>query len=141
DLAFVLKLTTVQVRASDPDALVIAGGLKAADVAWLESLYREDVSAYVDARAVEAPAPDALEGASALAPLLALVEKEDPTAVVAVTGIGLDDEGQAPRRLGDWELRLLGTRAVAHSYATTAAAFAPALSVATALKDVLTAEV
>ncbi|HET6898374.1 MAG TPA: hypothetical protein VFK70_08505, partial [Vicinamibacteria bacterium] len=87
----------------------------AADAGWLESLYREDVAAYVDAVAVQAPAPDALDGASALAPLLALVEKEDPTAVVAVTGIPLDDEGQAPRRLGDWELRLLGTKGTAHA--------------------------
>ena len=140
-LGFVLKLTTVQVRAADPDALVVAGGLEATDTAWLESLYREDVAAYVDAVAVRAPAPDALDGASALAPLLALVEKEDPTAVVAVTGIPLDDEGQASRRLGDWELRLLGTKGTAHAYATTAAALPPALNVATALKDLLTAEV
>jgi MucB/RseB family protein len=140
-VGFVLKLTTVQVRAADSDALVVAGGLEATDTAWLESLYREDVAAYVDAVAVRAPAPDALDGASALAPLLALVEKEDPTAVVAVTGIPLDDEGQAPRRLGDWELRLLGTKGTAHAYATTAAALPSALNVATALKDLLTAEV
>ena len=140
-LGFVLKLATVQVRAADPDALVVAGGFKTADTGWIESLYREDVAAYVDAVGVEAPAPDALAGASALAPLLALVEKEDPTAVVAVSGIALQDEAQAPRRLGDWELRLLGTKAVAHSYATTAAAFAPALDVATAIKDLLSAEV
>ncbi|HEU0091641.1 MAG TPA: sigma-E factor regulatory protein RseB domain-containing protein [Vicinamibacteria bacterium] len=141
ELAFLLKLTTVQVRAVDADALVVAGGLQAADTAWLESLYREDVAAYLDAVAVEAPAPDALDGATALGPLLALVEREDPTAVVAVTGIPLGDESVAPRRLGDWELRLLGTKAAAHSYAATAAAFAPALSVATAVKDLLTAEV
>ncbi len=141
ELAFLLKLTTVQVRAADADALVVAGGLQAADTAWLESLYREDVAAYLDAVAVEAPAPDALDGASALAPLLALVEREDPTAVVAVTGIPLGDESLAPRRLGDWELRLLGTKAAAHCYAATAAAFAPALRVATAVKDLLTAEV
>ncbi|HYU44363.1 MAG TPA: sigma-E factor regulatory protein RseB domain-containing protein [Vicinamibacteria bacterium] len=141
ELAFLLKLTTVQVRAADADALVVAGGLQAADTAWLESLYREDVAAYLDAVAVEAPAPDALDGASALAPLLALVEREDPTAVVAVTGIPLGDESLAPRRLGDWELRLLGTKAAAHGYAATAAAFAPALRVATAVKDLLTAEV
>ena len=140
-LGFVLKLTTVQVRAADPDALVVAGGLRAADTGWLESLYREDVAAYVDAVAVQAPAPDALDGASAVAPLLALVEKEDPTAVVVVTGIPLEDEGQAPRRLGDWELRLLGTKGTAHAYATTATALPPALNVATALKDLLTAEV
>jgi len=141
ELGFLLKLTTVQVRAADADALVVAGGLQAADTAWLESLYREDVAAYLDAVAVEAPAPDALDGASALAPLLALVEREDPTAVVAVTGIPLGDESLAPRRLGDWELRLLGTKAAAHCYAATAAAFAPALRVATAVKDLLTAEV
>ena len=141
ELAFVLKLTTVQVRAADPDVLVVAGGFQAADTAWLESLYREDVAAYVDAVAVEAPAPDALGGASALAPLLAVVEREDSTAVVGVTGIPLDDEALAARRLGDWELRLLGTRAVAHAYATAAPAFTPALGVATALKDLLTAEV
>jgi MucB/RseB family protein len=141
ELAFLLKLTTVQVRAADAEALVVAGGLQAADTAWLESLYREDVAAYLDAVAVEAPAPDALDGASALGPLLALVEREDPSAVVAVTGIPLGDESLAPRRLGDWELRLLGTKAVAHGYAATAAAFAPALNVATAVKDLLTAEV
>jgi hypothetical protein len=140
-LGFILKLAAVQVRAADADALVVAGGLEAADTGWLESLYREDVAAYVDAVAVRAPAADALEGAIALAPLLALVEKEDPTAVVAVTGIPLEDEGQAPRRLGDWELRLLGTKGTAHAYATTAAALPPALNVATALKDLLTAEV
>ena len=138
---FILKLTAVQLRAADPDALVIVGGLAASDSAWLESLYREDIAAYVDAVAVAAPAPDALDGASALAPLLSLVEKEDSTAVVAVTGIALEDEAQAPRRLGDWELRLLGTKAFAHAYKTTAGAFAPALDVATALKDLLTAEV
>src|SRR5688572_30553739 len=33
ELAFVLKLTTVQLRAADPDAKVVAGGLKAADTA------------------------------------------------------------------------------------------------------------
>ena len=141
ELAFLLKLTTVQVRAADANALVVAGGLQAADTAWLESLYHEDVAAYLDAVAVEAPAPDALDGASALAPLLALVEREDPTAAVAVTGIPLGDESLAPRRLGDWELGLLGTKAAAHCYAATAAAFAPALGVATAVKDLLTAEV
>lgn len=141
ELAFVLKLTTVQVRAADADAKVVAGGLKAADTAWIESLYREDVAAYVDAVAVEAPSPDALEGASALAPLLAVVEREDSTAVVAVTGIPLDDEAQAARRLADWELRLLGTKATAHSYAAASPAVAPALGVATAIKDLLTAEV
>jgi hypothetical protein len=141
EVGFVLKLTTVQVRAADPDALVVAGGFTAADTAWLEALYQEDVAAYVDAVAVEAPSPEALEAARALAPLLALVEREDPTAVVAVTGIPLEDEAQSPRRLGDWELRLLGTKAGAHSYAATAAVLAPALNVATAIKDLLTAEV
>lgn len=141
ELAFILKLTTVQVRAADPDARVVAGGLRAADTAWLESLYREDVAAYLDAIAVEAPRANALTSVGALADLTALVEREDSTAVVALTGIALDDAAEAPRRLADWELRLLGTTAVAHAYATTTAALAPALGVASALKDLLTAEV
>jgi hypothetical protein len=69
------------------------------------------------------------------------VESEDSTAVVAVTGIPLERRGAAPRRLGDWELRLLGTKAVAHAYADDRRRLAPALNVATALKDLLTAEV
>lgn len=141
ELAFVLKLTTVQVRAADPAALIVAGGLEATDAAWLESLYREDVAAYLDAVAVRAPARDALDGAAALTTLTAIVEREDPTAAIAVTGIALDDDSEAPRRLADWELRLLGTKAAAHAYAASGEVLARALPVAIALRDVLTAEI
>ncbi len=141
EVAFVLKLAVVQVRAADPDARIVAGGLKAGDAGWLESLYREDVAAYVDAIAVDAPAAEAGPAADALAPLSAVVEREDPTAVVAVTGIPLGDEVQAPRRLADWELRLLGTKVPAHAYVATPEVLARGLGVAAALKDLLSAEV
>jgi hypothetical protein len=141
DLAFVLKLTAVQVRAADPAALVMAGGMQAADAPWLEALYREDVAPYVDLVGVQAPAGEALEGAAALGAIAAIVERDDAMATVAVIGVALGDESSAPRRLADWELRLLGTKAMAHSYAGTAEALARALPVAAALKDVLTAEI
>lgn len=141
DLAFVLKLTAVQLRAADPAVLIVAGGLEAKDTAWLESLYREDVAPYLDAVAVASPSGDAAAAESALAPLISLVEREDPTAVVAVTAIPLGDEEQAPRHLADWELRTLGTKVTAHAYAAEAPALARALGVAAALADLATAEV
>ena len=58
-----------------------------------------------------------------------------------MTGVALDDETAAPRQLADWELRLLGTKAIAHAYLATAETLARALPVAAALKDVLTAEI
>ncbi len=143
DFAFMVKLTTVQVRGSDPGALVTLGGLTQADAAWLESLYREDVAAYLDGIALPAPAdlaPGAL--AEAVGSLPALVEREDASALVALVGLALpDDPGQAARRLVDLELRLAGGRVGLASFRSSPEALGPALVAAASLKDVLTGEV
>jgi len=47
ELAYLLK-THRRIRAEDKDALVIAGGLTPADAPWLESLFAEDMAAYLD---------------------------------------------------------------------------------------------
>ena len=118
-------------------------GCEAADAAWLESLYREDVAAYLDAVAVQAPARDALDGAAALGRPGRDRRARGPDApAIAVTGIALDDDGEAPRRLADWELRLLGTQGRRPRLrGERRASWRRALPVAAALKDVLTAEI
>lgn len=143
DAAFVLKMTAVQVRATDPDALVVLGGLAADDANWLESLYAEDVGAYVDAVAmgVDAAAEPSMV-AAILGDVPAVAERHDASAAVLLTGIPLgDDPAQATRRLVDWELRLVGSRVSLATFAAPVASLAPALSAAGTLADVLTGEV
>lgn len=151
DFAYVLKLSAVQVRSVDPTALVVLGGLRSADSAWMESLYREDVAGYLDVLglpvgALEGVPPRRPLGTSPTpqdpAPLLALVDREDLEARVAVTGVALGDEpGEASRRMLDWQLGQLGGRVSLVSYAGAGPALAAALSSAAVLKDVLGAEV
>ena len=83
ELAYLLKLTAVGIRAEDKDALVIAGGLTPADAPWLERLFAEDMAAYLDGVAVGAAS---LAGSAGLAPLAALLEREDSSAEILVTG-------------------------------------------------------
>jgi hypothetical protein len=143
DAAFVLKMTVVQVRASDADALVVLGGLGADDANWLESLYAEDVGAYLDGVAIaagEAAEPAALS--ALLGELPAVTERHDSSAALLVTGIPLGgDPAAATRRLVDWELRLVGTRVSLATFAGPVESLAPALSAAGTFADVLTGEV
>jgi len=46
--AFLIKRTASIVRAEIPDAVVVAGGLVGADVAWLSRLYAEGAAPYID---------------------------------------------------------------------------------------------
>ena len=68
-----------------------------------------------------APAGDALDGASALATLPSLVEKEDPTAAVAVTGIALEDRRRRRVDSPTGSSACSAPRWLAHAYTTTAA--------------------
>ena len=138
DYAFVLKLGAVQVRAADPNALVIQGSLRPEDVAWQEMLYGEDLAAYVDAVAITGAREDL---AKTLPALEALLTREDPTAEVVVTSLPLPaDPSAAARSLLDWQLSHLGSKTVLTTYAASQAGVAKALVAVERVKDLITAE-
>jgi hypothetical protein len=143
DFAFVLKVTAVQARAGDPDVLVILGGLQAGQAAWLEALYGEDAAAYLDAVAITV-AEGMQEAAlsSAAAALSPVVERADPTATLAATGVSLSPEpAQATRQLLDWQFRQLGSKVALSTYEGPPPALAGALAAAAGIEDVLGGEV
>jgi hypothetical protein len=138
DVGYVLKLAAVQLRSADPDAVFAIGPLGEGDVAWLQSLYGEDVAAYVDVVAV-AGAPDAEGALRALQPI---VEREDPEATLLVAGVSLAGDADAVARgFLTWQLTHLGGKVSVTSYAAEVATVAKALAAAARLKDVLTADV
>jgi hypothetical protein len=138
EVAFVLRLLAVELRAADPDALLAIGPLGAHDRAWLEGLYHEDVAPYVDAVAV--PGEGAAAAVSALEPLIA---EHDPEASIFATGYPLPpDEAAAAQALLDWEVAHLGGRVSLTTYAAPSAqSLSLALNAAARIKDVLAADV
>jgi hypothetical protein len=136
--AFDLKLASVQIRSVDPDALITTASVPPADAAWLEDLYREDVSAYVDVVAMDAAAGDA---AKAEAAMRAVIEREDPTAASLVTALPLGADGHARRAWVVGQFGHLGARPASVSFTGSAAALASAFESASTLKDMLTGEV
>jgi hypothetical protein len=139
DFAFAVKLTAVQVRSADPEASFLQGSLRGEDLAWQESLYGEDVAPYVDAVVLSASAQGS---GDALRRLQALVEREDPTASIVVSGLALEpDPAAAARSLLTWQLDRLGSRVALTSYVGSVAALAGALRAVDQVKDVLTSEI
>ena len=79
--AFGLKRAGVELHAGAPEARLLIGGTAAADAAWLERVFAEDVASYVDGVALPA---------SAVRPAVApVVGRHDPTAIVAVAGVAV----------------------------------------------------
>ncbi len=139
DLAYLLKLTAVAIRAEDKDALVIAGDLTPTDVDWLERLLAEDVAAYLDGVAVAAAS---LGSAGAeLTPLTSLLEREDPSAGILITGREAAGEpAVAARRVIERQLADLATK-LTTVHTIDSRGLAKALTSAASLKDVLSSDV
>jgi MucB/RseB N-terminal domain len=137
DVAFVLRLGAVELRAADPDALLAVGPLGANDRDWLESLYEEDAAAYVDIVAIDGG--DAAASVSALEPLVA---QFDPESSIFATGFPLpSDEAAGAKTLIDWQVEHLGGRVSLTTYAAkNGASVAAALNAAARIKDVLAAD-
>ena len=139
DFAFLIKLAAVELRTADKDALLFLAGPRLIDLAWQQNLFSEDVAAYVDALVLPA---GPLGFADALARTDALLEREDPTATIMVTGVVLEaDPAAAARRVLADQLRRVGTRSVLVSYVGGVPAVAEALRAVDQVKDVLTGEV
>jgi len=128
EYAFYLKLAAIQIRATDPDALLVQATLSPPDKAWQAAFYDEDVAAYVDGVALEAIDPE----------LTALVRMEDPTASVIVTGVPLDGDA---KKTGTSFLISQIRHVASDVRLTTYRAVVPPVAAAAALKDVFANEV
>jgi hypothetical protein len=80
--AFALKQMAVELRSVSPATRVLASVPPRATRDWLEQLYREEVASYLDGVAIGAGEGDAFAEA-----LVAVVQHEDPGALVASTGV------------------------------------------------------
>lgn len=128
--AFYVKSTVVSIRAGDDRAVAIVGGVGDGDAAWLESLYAEDVSAYVDAIGLAA--------GSAGDVIPTVVDRHDPSSGVVLLGEPLGEDPTAgPRRFLGRHLNVLGTRIAAVTYAAPAPVVAAVLPSVASLGDIL----
>ncbi|MCC7127140.1 MAG: hypothetical protein IT178_20025 [Acidobacteria bacterium] len=128
--AFHLKSSNVDLRAGDPDAVLVLGGLSDVVAADLEALYRDDIAPYIDGIAV-VPAQPASR-------ILAIAERDDPGAFVVMLGATLgSDPAAAPRRFTDTHVPLLGTKTRLATYAGSRAEVERVLPVLARLSDLL----
>lgn len=131
--AFFLKLAAVQIRSTDPKALVAQIGVRESDLAWETALYAEGVAPYVDVVATVAAGPA----------LTALVKANDPTAVTCLVGVPLGDTSdRSPDRLLTTVLSLIGeSGGILTTFTGGVDAWTTALGAANQLKDVLADDV
>ncbi|MEZ5287167.1 MAG: sigma-E factor regulatory protein RseB domain-containing protein [Vicinamibacterales bacterium] len=102
-LAFDVKSANVDVRAGDPDALVVLGGVPEDEADTLRALCAQDLAPYVDAVGVTTDAPDSAVDR--------VVAELDPSAAVVTLGKPLGDGPDvAARALLASQSRTIGTR-------------------------------
>jgi hypothetical protein len=135
DYAFYIKSTVISLRAAgDEGTAAILRGVRSSDADWLDALYSEDVAPYLDAIGLE-------EGSGDPAPLLAAVEKGDPSATVVLLGQSLgQDPSAAPQLLLDRQLGILATRISVVTYAAPPSVVAAALRPLASLREFLSRE-
>lgn len=127
-LAFILKATAVELRATAARPSVTLGGLTVDDEARLDALYRADVAPYLDAVAADSTA-----AALRLAPI---VERAAPRHALLALGVPLGDRpADAARRLAEQHLSILGTRVTGVTYAASADAVTAARPTVDAIRD------
>jgi hypothetical protein len=134
-LAYVLKRAALDLLAASPQALVGIGGEVAANPAALESLFKEELAAYIDLVSIPHRSRDGgLEGAN-LDALVAILARDDPTAVRAESGVPLTSD--APHAIVRSELWRIGTALRLTSYKGSSSAIGAALARATSVADLL----
>ena len=83
--AFFVRIAAVQWRSVDPSIFVAMTDVGLADADWLRACYAEDLATAVDVTPISTASPATPDAGDWLAPLLALVDKSDPSAVVLST--------------------------------------------------------
>ncbi|HEY3384143.1 MAG TPA: sigma-E factor regulatory protein RseB domain-containing protein [Vicinamibacterales bacterium] len=154
--AYLVKFAAVQIRSIDSAALILQGSVVdegtggQAAAAWQAHLYSEDVAAYLDALPVGYPSGgrDAASrtaddtSAAVLSALETVSAKDDPSAVLGITGMTLGPDAAAGARLLlRSHLSRLGTRATFTTCTAPVEVVAAALKTAAAVKDVLADDV
>lgn len=135
--AFAFKAAAVEIRSADADALLVHGPVRGKDAAWLETLFAEDVAAYLDAVAVSGREPG-LPGV--LEAIRDVVRRGDPSASLVVSGLVPPADAALAR--GDllfWLLAHEAGQVALTSFDAPAAVVASVLRPAAALKDVFKA--
>ncbi len=118
---FFIKTTAVNVRAGDPQAATVVGGIGDADADWLQALYAEDIAPYVDAIGLDAGTTSAA--------ILAAVEKNDASSALVLLGEPLGSVPDAgAQRFVTRQLAITGTRISGATYAAPRGVVAAALS-------------
>jgi len=138
DYAYSFKYAAVQLRAADPEALIVQGSLGPGDVAWEKIVYGEDLGPYLDAIALAGQR----EGLQRAIPAMeAFLAQDSPRVTLMIAGFPLsEDPNTAVRDLLDWQLFHLGTKAALTTYTGTQAAAVAALPAVERLKTLLTAD-
>jgi hypothetical protein len=141
--AYILKLTATQLSSADPEALIIEGHARIADVEWLESLYAEGVAPYLDAVSVTPAAQiDYSRLTEDLGKVQIVMSEADSTSRLLVTGIELgDDIAEGVRRLLVNEFINIEAGAALSTFAGAPEVVRPALSAANMLGDFLAGKV
>jgi hypothetical protein len=99
------------------------------------------VSAYVDIVAIDGTSADVAHADATETAMRAVVEKEDPTASVLVTGLALGPERLARRSWMVGQFTHLGAKPMSVAFSGSAAAIQETLAAAATLKDMLSGEV
>jgi hypothetical protein len=135
DAGFLVQLASVEMRAADPDSLVVVAGLASASPEWRAAFYAEGLAPYVDALALDRTSAGAED-------LTALLAREDPEAGLVVEGARLADEPQeAVRDLLQWQFSQLGGPACLATFRGTPGALEAVVRATDALADALFDEV
>jgi hypothetical protein len=145
DYAYLVKFVAVQIRSIDSAALIIEGSLApGAGMSWQAQLYAEEAAAYLDAAALSAPATGTgwTGTDDALSALENLAAREDPSAVLGVTGLVLSGEyRRAAEQIIGWYLPRLGSHSTFMTCTAGVEPLAASLRAALTVKDVLNGEV
>ena len=131
DFAFFVKTTAINLRVGDGAALIVLGGITRGDGDWLESVYRNDIAAYVDGAGLGSVEPE----------LLNVIQTHDPNASVLLLGAELPREpDDAPRELLLKGLETLGTRVSAMTFKADEAQAKAVIQAMSRLADVFDQE-
>ena len=129
----------MQIRSVDPDVLVLQGAVPAAAAEWQTRLYANGVGPYEDGLAVAGPAGADDESFRAeVARMAAVVDHDDPTAIIVLGPIQLDSSaGATGTSIDDRICGALGTKAQVTVYSAGPASLDAALAAAAKLSDFL----
>ena len=139
---FSVRLAAVQVRAADPEALVILDGLARLPTPDRAILFSEALAPYVDGLALTFDPSEGSGPSTLLGAFQKLIEAADPDAGLVVGEVPLgEDPAQAVRSFLRWEFSHPATAIALTTFEASPAALASVLRAAGSFSDALYGEV